>query len=89
MEVNIKKPVNIKTISVQVKVTDRFNGDFLDVDGNKVFSVEQSYVPDFFPGIHGGDYLELDIDIKTGQIVNWEAPGEDDLQEFIDEYTES
>lgn len=31
-------------------------------------------VPEFFPGEHFGDYIELDIDIDTGQILNWKKP---------------
>lgn len=29
------------------------------------------YVPAFFPGQHYGDYLDLEIDVATGQILNW------------------
>lgn len=31
------------------------------------------YVPDFMPDDHYGDYVILDIDLKTGKILNWTA----------------
>lgn len=41
-------------------------------DGGDAFLGEYSgYVPKFFPGKHWGDYLELEIDVTTGQILNW------------------
>lgn len=41
------------------------NGDLVaETDGG-------DYVPDFMPGEHYGDYIELDIDINTGQVQNW------------------
>jgi hypothetical protein len=30
---------------------------------------------------HWGDYVMLDIDIETGQIVNWKKPTQDELDE--------
>jgi hypothetical protein len=31
------------------------------------------YVPDWMPGQHFGDYVELEVDPETGQILNWDA----------------
>ena len=31
-------------------------------------------VPDFMPGQHFGDYVELNIDVDTGMILNWKKP---------------
>jgi hypothetical protein len=43
------------------------------------------YVPDFFPGNHGGDDIMLDIDLDTGVILNWKKPSQSDLDNLIDE----
>lgn len=40
------------------------------------------YVPDFFPNNHCGDYVELDIDVKTGKILNWNVPTKNQLKIF-------
>lgn len=40
------------------------------------------YVPDFFPGDHFGDYVELTIELATGKIIGWKAPTEKDLKIF-------
>ena len=59
-----------KTIlSICGKTSDLFNARLIE-DGN-VTKTHDGYVPDFMPGEHFGDYIELDIDISTGQIVNW------------------
>lgn len=63
--------VNVKTMKLHVKITDRFGGDLVDEQGDVIHSFDGTYVPDFFPGEHYGDYLILDIDIETGMITNW------------------
>jgi len=40
-------------------------------------------VPGFFPNEHYGDYVELDIDVATGRIINWVAPTEKELLKQI------
>jgi hypothetical protein len=56
-------------LSISAKCSDMYshtltkkNGDTVEYDG---------YVPSFFPGEHYGDYIMLDIDPYTGQILNW------------------
>lgn len=34
------------------------------------------YVPNFMPGEHYGDYVQLDIDVETGKILNWVVPSD-------------
>lgn len=60
-------PAVIKT---SLKVCDRFSCVFLDTNKNIIREYE-GYVPNFFPEDHYGDYIELKIDLKTGQILNW------------------
>jgi hypothetical protein len=61
------------TISFSAKCSDMFGANFFDAKGNEVASYN-GYVPDFMPGQHFGDYVQLDIDLPTGQINNWKAP---------------
>lgn len=69
-------PNKPKTISISAKCSDLFSAN-LD-DGRSY----EGYVPSFFPGEHYGDYVELDIDLATGQILNWKAPSAADLKAF-------
>lgn len=43
------------------------------MDGDKIVFEHDGYVPDFMPDQHFGDYVMLDIDLKTGKILNWDA----------------
>ena len=52
------------------------------VKDGKVIGEYDGYVPKFFPGMHYGDYVMLDIDIETGKIVNWNRPNAEDLEIF-------
>jgi hypothetical protein len=63
----------IAVLKVSAKVEDSCGIQAMDEDGQRVIDY-CDYVPDFFPGMHFGDYLELDIDVKTGQILNWNRP---------------
>ncbi len=71
MEVNIneKKKVNIKKISISGKTSDLCFLTLYDKDGVMI-KEHDGYVPRFMPN-GGGDYIDLDIDIDTGQILNW------------------
>lgn len=84
VEVNAKVDVDVKRIKTNIKVCDRFTASVIDADGKSISEIEDQYVPDFFPGQHYGDYLELDIDIETGQILNWVKPTPEQLSEMID-----
>lgn len=65
-----------KTITISAKCSDLFSAS-LD-DGREY----DGYVPDFFPGEHYGDYVELEIELATGKILNWKVPTEKDLEIF-------
>jgi len=62
----------MKIISISAKCSDLFSAS-LSEDG-KLIGKYEGYVPDFFPEEHYGDYVELEIDVDTGQIVNWKKP---------------
>lgn len=60
-------------IRINAKCSDLFGAVFADETGNAVADYS-GYVPEFMPGQHWGDYVEIDVDLKTGQILNWQAP---------------
>lgn len=82
IEVNTKKKVNITRIKTHIKVCDRFTASVYDESGNEVLDYD-GYVPDFFPEQHFGDYLYLDIDLETGQILNWKKPSASQISALI------
>lgn len=55
----------------------------LQLDEQKVEYEQNGYVPKDL-GIGGGDYIELDIDLETGQILNWKKPTEEAITRFIE-----
>lgn len=57
-------------INLTAKCSDLCNYSINDKDGKELFE-HDGYVPDFMPGDHFGDYIELEIDSKTGKILNW------------------
>lgn len=71
--------VDIKTVSVHVKVCDSGFYDLKDASGKVIATRNEDYVPSIFPGDHYGDYLILDIDIETGLITNWKKPSPEKL----------
>lgn len=80
MELNVVMPqkLNVKTICVLAKVRDAGSYVLKDIAGNEV-ACRDDYVPSFFPGEHYGDYLDLEIDLETGQILNWKKPDAGDV----------
>lgn len=73
----------ITTISICGKTSDACNIIYKDADGEYVGS-RDGYVPDFMPGEHYGDYIELLIDVETGQILNWKKPTQKVLKESME-----
>lgn len=73
----------VKTISINGKTSDLCCIMFKDEKGSCV-GERVGYVPDFMPGEHYGDYIELDIDIETGQILNWVKPTQKQLKDSMD-----
>lgn len=59
-------------ITISAKCSDLFWIQVQD-DSGTVIAEKDGYVPDFFPGKHYGDYIQLEIDPATGQILNWRA----------------
>ena len=58
-------------LKICAKCSDACWTEYTDKDGNKTES--DSYVPKgiIIGGDDDGDYIEIDIDMQTGQILNW------------------
>lgn len=69
-------------IHMSAKCSDLFGMLVLDATGKEVLDYS-GYVPDFFPGEHFGDYVQLEIDADTGTILNWKRPTKADLIDCI------
>lgn len=79
----LAKAAQVKVMRVHGHSVDRNHILFKDEKGRNVLEYE-GYVPGV--GIGGGDDIELLIDIKTGQILNWkELTPEDIVKVFMDE----
>jgi hypothetical protein len=75
-----KKKAPRVTLRVIAKCSDMFNAELIE-DGKQTGSYD-GYVPGWFPNPeegHYGDYVDLEIDMATGQILNWRKPLKDDL----------
>lgn len=75
--------VNVETLKLHLKVTDRFSAALLSSAGTEIHQQDDGYVPGFMPGQHYGDYVILDINVDTGQITNWKQPSAEQIQEWI------
>jgi hypothetical protein len=71
-----------KTIHLNTKCSDQCDVTVLDTEGNPL-KRHYGYVPHFFPK-GGGDYLRLEIDATTGQILNWGPDVMEAIREFVD-----
>ena len=67
-------------IRITAKCSDMFSAQLVDING-KIVGEYEGYVPDFMPGEHYGDYVQLDIDIPTGNVLNWKCPSQGQLNE--------
>lgn len=93
MKINTKKQVEVdaKILSLDIKVRDEFAGTIVSSNDEILCDKQYGYVPDFMPhnglgakgGSNMGDYLILDIDLDTGQILNWVKPTPDQIEKFI------
>lgn len=70
----------MRKLTICAKCSDMFSASLRE-NGEMPKSYE-GYVPDFFPENHFGDYIELEIDIDTGMILNWKKPTKKDLEIF-------
>ncbi|GKV75566.1 hypothetical protein PEC106568_07400 [Pectobacterium carotovorum subsp. carotovorum] len=84
-QLGVKHDIDVKVIKTCIKVRDSFTASVIDAEGNVIRDMDNEYVPNLFPGDHYGDYLMLEIDIETGQILNWKKPSQQNLSLLIGE----
>ena len=68
-------------IRLSGKASDMFNYSVYDTDGLELLDKE-GYAPDIY-GVCGGDYFDLEIDIETGKIVDWNQQSKDDILRLL------
>lgn len=66
-------------LTISGKCSDMFSANYSDDDGCVEYD---GYVPRNL-GIGGGDYIELNIDMETGLILNWKPKTK---QQVLDEF---
>jgi len=64
---------NAKVACITAKCSDLCCVVLKDANG-KAIAEHDGYVPEFMPGEHFGDYIEIDIELETGRILNWKKP---------------
>lgn len=69
------------TLSINAKCDDKCAIEVYE-DLDCIADNHSDYVPRKL-GIGGGDYITLEIDIKTGQIVNWKALSKEHVLEAL------
>ena len=69
---------NVTTISMSAKCSDMCDMQLLAADG-ALLGGHHGYVPTWLSPEGFGDYVQLDIDRDTGQILNWKRPTDADL----------
>jgi len=63
-----------KVISISAKCSDCFSMNVMDKEGNYIADYD-GYVPSFMPNGGGyGDYVQMKIDLETGEILDWTNP---------------
>ena len=65
-------------LRITAKCSDMFDASLIDNKGEHVRHYS-GYVPSWFPNPsveHYGDYVDLDIDMETGRILNWKKPSQ-------------
>lgn len=68
---------NNSKMMVKAKCNDAFYAKLADQHGIELGEMDWDYVPRWFPNpdvSHGGDYIEINIDVRTGRILNWVKP---------------
>lgn len=59
-------------VKINAKCSDLCFTEVINSKGETI-AERDGYVPSFMPDEHFGDYVILDIDVKTGKILNWSA----------------
>ncbi len=66
----------LKTMIINAKISGNMRAAFKGENGEAMKNYDGP-VPEFMPGKHWGDYINHEIDIETGRILNWDATRQD------------
>lgn len=83
IEIDVVMPAKVKVqfVRVHMKIRDEGTYILLDQDKKQIVEIDNCYVPsDIIPG-SSDDYIDIIIDIETGQIVNWKKPSPREIKE--------
>lgn len=73
----------MRTLRIKAKCTDRCTVAFEDTEED-ITKEKFGYVPRNI-GIGGGDYIDILIDIDSGQVIGWDYPENEDIIESLDQ----
>jgi hypothetical protein len=74
------KTVEVKRIYISAKCSDLCYAELIGPQ-SEVVAEHDGYVPALMPEEHFGDYVELQIDLETGKIMNWKKPSRKVIEE--------
>ena len=80
-----EKEVEIRSISINAKCSDLCFSE-LRAENGAIVAEHNGDVPRFLPG-NGGDYVNLEIDLETGTILNWKKLISSDIEKDETEWT--
>jgi hypothetical protein len=91
MKVETKKEglnriTDIKTVIFSARVGTEVSFEYMDQNGYNLYQNEGGELPKFFPTFAGEapkGFIDFEIDIETGQILNWVKPSQQELEEAI------
>lgn len=78
----VVETIEAKFVRVHAKLSDSGSYSLLDSE-SRTLADSDGYVPGFFPTEHCGDYLDLIIDLESGQILNWIKPDAEDVGRYF------
>lgn len=69
----------MKILRMSAKCSDLFSATLINEETGEGLGCYDGYVPEWFPN-GGDDYVNFDINIETGVIVNWHKPNKSQLK---------
>lgn len=70
--------LSFKKIKFYAKCSDLCGGEFIDENGKEYYF--DGYPPSFL----GDNGIDLEIDLKTGQILNWKEVEDSEILEYLE-----
>ena len=74
------KTVEVTCIHITAKCSDMCYAELIGPQ-SEIVAKHDGYVPALMPEEHYGDYVDIQIDLETGQIMNWKKPSREVIEE--------